>query len=232
MVAVVLSHQLVSVIMFGVFALTIGYKLLRREQSKAIRLLLAALPAAVLFLAVFFLVSSVSEFRLIFGFSNANDGWLSMFGFNSYPAMLLSEAGFFFYCFLPLLPFLLLGIWRLKNFQLRSWIMVSIILLFIPLVSPGNFRWILMLTYPLAFFAVEALSKLKSVSWNRFGFNLRRIGIIYLSFDGVSFEFGFYGDDAAEPFSLLWPASQWLHLSNSDFDAAKYSIQDRLPRHC
>jgi hypothetical protein len=180
MVAVVLSHQLVSVIMFGVFALTVGYKLLRREQSRTIRLLLAALPAALLFLAVFFLVSSVSEFRLIFGFSNANDGWLSMFGFYSYPAMLIGEAGFFFYCFLPLLPFLLLGIWRLKNFQVRSWIVVSLILLFVPLVSPGNFRWILMLTYPLAFFAVEALSRLKSVSCKRFGFTLRRIGIIYL----------------------------------------------------
>ena len=94
--------------------------------------------------------------------------------------MLLSEAGFFFYCFLPLLPFLLLGIWRLKNFQLRSWILVSLILLFVPMVSPSNLRWVLMLTYPLAFCAIETLSRLKSVSWKRFGFTLRRIGIVYL----------------------------------------------------
>ena len=139
--------------MFGVFAFTIGYKLIRREQAKAIRLVLVYLPAALLFLAVFFLVSSVSEFRLIFGFSNANDGWLALFGFSSYPTMLLSEAGFFFYCFLPLLPFLLLGIWRLKNFQIKKLDLVSLILLFVPLVSPSNFRWVLMLTYPMAFFA-------------------------------------------------------------------------------
>ena len=70
MVAVVLSHQLVTVIMLGVFAFTIGYKLLRKEQAKSIRLVLAVLPATVLFLAVLFLFTSVSEFRLIFGFSN------------------------------------------------------------------------------------------------------------------------------------------------------------------
>ena len=117
MVAVVLSHQLVSVIMLGVFAFTIGYKLLRREHAKAIRLVLVYLPAALLFLAVFFLVPSVSEFRLIFGFSNANDGWLALFGFSSYPAMLLSEAGFFFYCFLPLLPFLLVRYLAFEEFS-------------------------------------------------------------------------------------------------------------------
>lgn len=180
MVAVVLSHQLVSVLMLGVFAFTIGYKLLRREQAKALRLILVCLPATLLFLAVFFLVPSVPEFRLIFGFSNANDGWLALFGFSSYPAMLVSEAGFFFYCFLPLFPLFLLGIWRLKNFQIRSWIVVSLILLFVPMVSPSNLRWVIMLTYPLAFCVVEALSRLKSVSWNRFGFTLRRIGIVYL----------------------------------------------------
>ena len=180
MVAVVLSHQLASVVMLGVFTFTIGYKLFRRENARAIRLILIYLPAALLFLVVFFLLPSVSEFRLIFSFSNSTDGWLSLFGFSSYPSMLLSEAGFFFYCFLPLLPLLLLGIWRLKNFQLRSWMLLSLILLFVPMVSPSNLRWVLMLTYPLAFCAVEAVSRLKSVSWKRFGFTLQRIGIVYL----------------------------------------------------
>jgi hypothetical protein len=180
MVAVVLSHQLVSVIMLGVFAFTIGYKFIRGIPAKATRLILAYLPAALLFLTLLFLTPSVSEFRVIFGFSNGNDGWLALFGFSSYPAMLLSEAGFFLFCFLPLLPFLLLGIWRLKNFQIRSWLVVSLILLFVPLVSPSNLRWVLMLTYPLAFCVVEGLSRLKSVSWKRFSFTFRRIGVIYL----------------------------------------------------
>jgi hypothetical protein len=180
MLAVVLSHQLVTVIMLGVFAFTIGYKVLQKQNAKAIRLILVYLPAALLFLTLFFLVPSVTEFRLIFGFANANDGWLALFGFSTYPTMLLSEAGFFFYCFLPLLPLVLVGIWRLKNFQIRSWLMVSLILLWVPMVSPSNLRWVIMLTYPLAFCAVEALSRLRFVSWKRFGFTLRRIGVICL----------------------------------------------------
>jgi len=180
MVAVVLSHQLVSVAMLGVFAFTIGYKFVRRMPTKAIRLILVYLPAALLFIALLFLVPSVPEFRLIFGFSNSNDGWLALFGFSSYSAMLISEMGLFLFCFLPLLPFLVLGIWHLKNFQLKSWLLVSLILLFIPMVSPSNLRWLLMLTYPLAFCVIEGLSRLKGVNWKHFSLNLRRIGIIYL----------------------------------------------------
>jgi hypothetical protein len=200
MVAVVLSHQLVTVIMLGVFAFTIGYKLLRRQKTQAIRLVLVYLPAALLFLAIFFLVPSVPEFRLIFGFANSNDGWLALFGFSSYPSMLLSEAGFFFYCFLPLLPLLLVGIWRLKNFQIRSWLVVSLILLFVPMVSPSNLRWVLMLTYPLAFCVVEALSRLKVVSWKRFGFTLRRIGVVYLVLVVLVLSLGFMLMPPQNPF--------------------------------
>ena len=200
MVAVVLSHQLVSVIMLGVLAFTIGYKYLRNERKKATCLVLAYLPSALLFLVVLFFFSSVSEFRMIFGFSNANDGWLALFGFSSYPSMLLGEAGFFLYCFLPLLPFLLWGIWRLKNFQLKSWMLVSLILLLIPLVSPSNLRWILLLTYPFAFIVVEALSRLKSVSWKRFNFNLRRIGVIYLVLMVSVLSLGFMLLQSEKPF--------------------------------
>ena len=114
--------------------------------------------------------------------------------------MLLSEAGFFLFCFLPLLPFLLLGIWRLKNFQIRSWLVVSLILLFVPLVSPSNLRWVLMLTYPLAFCVVEGLSRLKSVSWKRFGFTLRRIGVIYLVLMVSVLSFGFVLMTPQSPF--------------------------------
>jgi hypothetical protein len=197
---VVLSHQLVAVIMLGVFAFTIVYKFVRGQYAKAIRLVLVYLPAALLFLALLFLVSSVSEFRVLFGFANGNDGWLALFGFSSYPSMLLSEAGFFLFCFLPLLPFLLLGIWRLKNFQVRSWLVVSLILLFVPLVSPSNLRWVLMLTYPLAFCVVEGLSRLKSISWKRFGFTLRRIGVIYLVLMVSVLSFGFVLMTSQSPF--------------------------------
>jgi hypothetical protein len=212
MVPVVLSHQLVSVIMLGVFAFTIGYNLLRKEQAKAFRLVLAVLPATALFLMVLFLFTSVSEFRLIFGFSNANDGWLALFGFGSYPAMLLSEAGFFFYCFLPLLPLLLLGIRRLKNFQVRSWIVVSLIMLFVPMVSPSNLRWVLMLTYPLAFCAIEALSRLKFISWKRFSSTLHLIGIIYIVLMVSILGLGFMSMQSENPFPYFSePANGYIY---------------------
>ena len=200
MVAVVLSHQLVSVIMLGVFAFTIGYKFVRGMPAKAFRLVLVVLPAAVLFLAVFFLVPSVPEYRLIFGFANANDGWLALFGFSSYPTMLVSEAGFFFYCFMPLFPLVFLGIWRFKNLQIRSWLALSLILLLVPMVSPSNLRWVIMLTYPLAFCVVEALSRLKSVSWKRFGFTLRRIGVVYLVLVVLVLSLGFMLMPPQDPF--------------------------------
>jgi hypothetical protein len=191
MVAVVLSHQLVSVIMLGVFLFTFSYKCVRGQSTEALHLFLVYLPAASLFLFLVFLVPSVSEFRILFGFSNGNDGWLALFGFSSYPSMLLSEAGFFLFCFLPLLSLVLMGIRRLKNFQIRSWIVVTLILLFVPLVSPSNLRWDLILTYPLAFCAIEGLTRLKSVSWKRFRFNLRRIGRVYMVLMVSVSSFGF-----------------------------------------
>jgi len=225
MVAVVLSHQLVSVIMLGVFAFTIGYKLLRKEKARALRLFLASLPAALLFLAVFSLLPSVPEYRLIFGFSNTNDGWLALFGFSSYPTFLLSEAGFFFYCFLLLLPFLLFGIWRFKNFQVRSWLVLSLILLFIPMVSPSNLRWVLMLTYPFAFCVVEALSRLRSVSWKRFGFTLRRIGIVYLILTVSVLSLGFMLLPPANPFPYFSD-----HVNGYVYQIPTSMLQNTLPK--
>jgi hypothetical protein len=60
-----------------------------------------------------------------------------------------------------------------------------------------------MLTYPLAFFAVEALSKLKAVSWNHFGFTLRRIGILYLFLMVPALSLGFMVMTPQNPFPYL-----------------------------
>ena len=63
---------------------------------------------------VFFLSPVVSDYRLIFGFDIAGDGWLELFGYLSYPEMIASEVGFFFYCFLPLLPLVALSVGGLE----------------------------------------------------------------------------------------------------------------------
>lgn len=179
MIAVVLAHQLVSVIMFGVVAFTIVHEMFRRGRGGAVGLTVVSLPAALLFFAIVYFSPVVPEYRLIFGFSTEG-GWLSLFGFSSYGSMLLSAVGFFFYCFLLILPFVLVGFKRLGNFQLRSWVLFSVVLMLVPMVSPSNLRWVMMLTYPLAFYVSDALSSIKSVSLKRLGFSLRKLVVVYL----------------------------------------------------
>jgi hypothetical protein len=176
---VVLAHQLVSLIMFGVIGLTIAYDLFKRKHGEIRKLIITALPALTVFIAIFYLSPKVSEFRLIFGFSQ-NDGWLALFGYSSYGTMLASLLGFFLFCFLPLLPFIVLGAKRLGNFQMHSWVLLGIIGAIIPMVSPSNLRWIMMLTYPFAFYVTDALSRIKLVSWKRFKITLYKIVTVYL----------------------------------------------------
>jgi hypothetical protein len=179
MMGVVLAHQLVSVMMLGVVAFTIVHKMLRKGRVEAAGLIAVSLPALLLFFAIAYFSPMIPEYRLIFGFST-NGGWLSLFGFSSYGGMLLSAVGFFFYCFLPILPFVLVSFKRFGNFQLRSWVLLSLVALLVPMVSPSNLRWVMMLTYPLAFYVSDTLSRIKSVSWKRFGFTLHKLVVVYL----------------------------------------------------
>ncbi len=163
---VVLSEQLLAAILFGVVGLTFLYDLVRKRLLEAKRLAIFSLPAIALFFALFFLSPNVPEFRLIFGFSQ-NDGWLALFGFSSYEALFISAAGFLVFCFLPLIPFIVLGFKRIKNLQLQTWVLLCVVLSFVPLVSPSNLRWTMLLVYPFSFFVVEGLSRLKHVSLRR-----------------------------------------------------------------
>ena len=90
--------------------------------------------------------------------TNVGSPLLSWTGFTSYQSMLLSVGGFFLYCFLPLLPFVVFGLWRFKNLQLRSWFILSLVLMLLPLASVSPFRWVLLLIYPFAFFVTDTLS--------------------------------------------------------------------------
>ena len=190
MTGVALAHQLVSVIMFGVVAFTIMRKMFQKERAKAVRLIAISLPAVLLFFAIVYFSPAVPEYRLIFGFSNS-DGWLSLFGFSSYQGMLTSAAGFFLYCYVPMLPLVIVGFRRFGNFQIRSWVLLSLVALLIPMVSPSNLRWVMMLTYPFAFCVSETLSRVKSVSWKRFGLTLHQVVVGYLVFTMAFLSLGF-----------------------------------------
>ena len=107
--AVVLSHQLVSVLMFGVIIVTVAYDSFRKDFIRSINLIVASLPAAFYF--VIFYLSGVAQSGIL-GYSINASPLASWTGFASYQSMLISEGGFFLYCFLPLLPLVVIGLWR------------------------------------------------------------------------------------------------------------------------
>ena len=158
MIAVVLSDQLGAVIMLGVLIFTVSSNLLKRNYIQATNLILVSLPSALYFFVVYLTGLVTTSY---FGNpTNVISPLTSWTGFTSYQSMLASAGGFFLYCFLPLLPLIVIGLWRLENLQLRSWLLLSIILMLLPLSSVSPYRWVLMLTYPLAFYSVDALARL------------------------------------------------------------------------
>ena len=195
----VLSHQLVAVLMFGVIIFTVAYSLLRKDFKRSINLIVASLPAALYFVVVY--IGGILRSNIL-GYSNAVS---PLTGFASYQPLLINAGEFFLYCFLPLLPIAVIGFLRFRNLQLDTWLLLSFILVFIPLSSVNPYRWILLLTYPFAFYATDALSKLKSIKWARFRLIVFRIAILYLVLSTAILSFGFLLTTAEKPFIYFNP---------------------------
>ncbi len=213
-IAVILSNQVVAVLMLGIILFTIINNVVHKNRKDSIFLIISSLPALLLFFVMWYLSPAISEYRLIFGFPNTNDGWLALFGYSSYSAFLGSEALFLLYCFLPLLPLALLSIKRIKNFQLRCWIILILIAAFIPMVSPSIFRLLMLLTYPFAIYAVEGLSKLQSIKWNRYKITFFRIGTLYLILVTAILSLGF----------MMPPENPFPYYKSDQWNAFVYQI--------
>ena len=203
MFAVVLSQQLVPVLMFGVIFLTIINNLYQKKLSISLNLILTSLPAVIYFLVVY--ISGVMQSGFLNYSTNAGDALLSWTGFNSYGSMVISTAGLFLYCFSLILPLALFGMWRFRSLHFGAWLLFSIILMLLPIASVSPYRWVLMLTFPLAFFATDALSRTRSIKWKRYRFNLRRIAILYLALSTVFLSFGFIFMTSESPFPYFRP---------------------------
>ncbi len=221
MMAVVLSHQLVSVLMFGVIIATVAYTLFRKNFNESIKLLVASLPAALYFVIVY--LSGVAQSGVL-GYPANSSPLASWTGFASYQSMLTSEGGFFLYCFLPLLPLLLVGLWRFGNLQLRSWLFMSLILLFIPLSSVSPYRWVLLLTYPIAFFTTDGLNRLRSIKWKRFKFTAHRIAVLYLVLSTAILSFGFIFATSENPSFYFNPN----YLNKYDYQIPTSMLQNTI----
>jgi hypothetical protein len=170
MLLVVFAHQLVAVIMFFIVLVTAARLCLDREIVDALRLVVSSVPAMFLFLVIIYANYLVSPtFSVLSGFlGQESEGFMSLFGFTSYPTMVANTLGFLVFCYLPLLPLLLLGVKKFKcNLQMKAWVFWVFIALLLVLLSPNTsfavfpYRWILLLTYPLAFYAAEAFVSLK-----------------------------------------------------------------------
>ncbi len=77
---------------------------------------------------------------------------------------------------------------------------MTLILLFLPFSAVSPYRWILLLTYPFAFYATDALSMLKSIKWKSLKINLRKIAILYLILSTAILSFGFIFMNPENPF--------------------------------
>jgi hypothetical protein len=170
MLSVVFAQQLVAVIMFAIILATIVRLYLDKEIVGLCRLIACSVPAAASFLLIVYAnyVAS-SQFSVVSGFLGQNsEGFMALFGFASYSDMVVDTLGFLVFCYLPLVPLLVLGARRFKrNLQLKVWVFWIFLSLLLVIVSPGAFfavfpyRWTLLLTYPLAFYAAEGFASLK-----------------------------------------------------------------------
>jgi hypothetical protein len=102
--------------------------------------------------------------------------------------------GFLVFCYLPLLPLVVLGFRRFgKNLQLKAWVLCIFIALSLALVNVFiahlPYRWILLLTYPLAFYATEGFVSLRSYR-HKMGFGLL-LGALSLCFIFLPNNLGF-----------------------------------------
>ena len=113
--------------MFGVIIFTIVYNLFRKEIISQFKVILVSLPAALYFL-LFYLNSVLQG-----GFSNYSTNIASTLaswnGFASYPSMLLSVARFVSILFLVSATIGFDKSVGLRNLQLGSWLLFSLILM-------------------------------------------------------------------------------------------------------
>jgi hypothetical protein len=171
MLSVVFAHQLVAVVMFAVVLATVIRLFLDKKMVELRRLGVCSVPAGILFLVIVYAIYLASpQFSVLSGFPvQSSEGFMALFGFASYTDLVVDTLGFLVFCFLPLVPLLVLGVRRFKgNFQLKVWISWVFIMLLSVIISPNAFfavvfpyRWTLLLTYPLAFYAAEGFAGLK-----------------------------------------------------------------------
>jgi hypothetical protein len=187
MISVVFANPLVALIMFVIVFVTLIRFTLDRQVDNVRRLLVCSVPAGLLLLVMVYANYAVyPQFSMVSGFlGQSSQGFITLFGFDSHADLLIDAFSFPIFCYLPLLPLVVLGAKRSgSNLQLNAWILCIVIALSLAIanvfIAVLPYRWTLLLTYPLAFYAAEGFVRLK--------LNMYKIGVgLILATLSVSF---------------------------------------------
>ncbi len=131
MALVVFSNQLVAVIMFGVVFASLIRFYFDKKKFEFKRLIIYSAIVASLFLLMVYAMSSISNFSVIGGIPSQSSGEdMALLGFSSYGDFVFDSFIFLGFCYLPLLPLLIIGLRYFKsNIQLKAWIGLIFLLL-------------------------------------------------------------------------------------------------------
>jgi hypothetical protein len=170
MVLVVLAHQLIAVLMFIIILATLVHLYRRGKTSQLSRLGVCSVPAAVLFFIMIYVDMVSSEYSLINPLTVQDSALVNVFPYpSSYLQLALNTIGFVVFCYLPLIPLLVVGFRHFKgNLQLKVWkssMLVLVLFIFVTFnIAFGILphRLIILLTYPLAFYAADGFSNLRT----------------------------------------------------------------------
>jgi hypothetical protein len=165
MLSVVFAHQLVALIMFVIILVTLTRLSFDRQMGDVRRLAVCSIPAIFLFLVIVYANYVVfPQFSAVSGWlGQSSEGFITLFEFGSYANLVVDTLGFLVFCYLPLLPLVVLGVRRFRgNLQLNAWILCVFIALSLAManifVAHLPYRWTLLLTYPLSFYAAEGFA--------------------------------------------------------------------------
>jgi hypothetical protein len=175
---VVMTNHFVAVIMFLIVTALVLQALIKKKNSEARKIIIISLLPAILFLLVLyaFLVKSPYVISLLFPL-----GWTHLFN-SDYLGTILTIISLFIYCYILLLPLSIIGAKLAKNIEINTWIISSLALAFLPTFSYSiQYRWITILTYPLSFYVVEAISNQRSNPRHLKKINILNILMIILS---------------------------------------------------
>ncbi len=227
MAVVVLAHQLIAVLMFVIVFVSLIRFYKDKKKATLRRLLVCSVVVAGLFLVTIYASAYGMNFSLIGSFPTQSAGEdYALLGFASYQDLVVNTSTFLLFCYLPLLPLLILGFWHFKgNIQLKAWIGWILLAVLLTLISPYAsfsvypYRWILLLSYPLAFFAAEAFSHLKQ-NWYRIAAGVM-IGLVL-----ATLSIGFISMDNKDSFTYYHTFPSYIPKSMLDNTVQLSDCQD------